>query len=133
MISDAIALYELLSKKWEQYKIISALFRWDGTRVEGDERIEIDVHRAEDGTWHYSVKEVPEYVFIRIPVNAGGVLEKAGTVSGEKSADTRYFRYIPVPDGRIYGGTIQNVKVDFMVFGYRPKDLLHIRETVHSA
>jgi hypothetical protein len=133
MISDAIALYELLSKKWGQYKIISALFKWNGTRVEGDGRIEIELHSAENDTWFYSVKEVPEYVFIWIPVNAGGVIEKAGAVGGEKSADASYFRYIPVPDGRIYGGTIPNVKVDFMVIGYRPKDLLHIHEAAPPA
>jgi hypothetical protein len=123
MISDAIALYELVSKKWEQYHIMSALFKWDGTRSEGDDQIIVDLHKQQDGTWYYSVKEVPDYVFIRIPVNAGGILEKYG--SEGDGADSKFFRYVAVPDGRIYGGSIQNVKVDFMVFGYRPKDLLH--------
>lgn len=36
MISDAIALYELLTKKWKEYKIISAFFNWKGERIEGN-------------------------------------------------------------------------------------------------
>ena len=31
VISDAIAFYELVSKKWEEYHILGALFKWDGT------------------------------------------------------------------------------------------------------
>lgn len=130
MISDAIAIYELLQKKWGEYKVISALFKWDGSRSYGDEKIVITKHDAEDGSWFYSVNELDDYVFIRIPINASCVIERPGTVPGDKSADSKYFRYIAVPDGHIYGGTLPNVRVDFMVIGYKPKDLLNIKEGV---
>ena len=101
VISDAMALYELVSKKWEQYHILGALFKWDGTRIEGDEQLSVQIHKAADNekAWYYSVKDIPEYVFIRIPVNAGGVLENLG--SPGDGPDSKYFRYIAVPDGRI--------------------------------
>ena len=127
MISDAIALFELISKMRDRIETISAFFRWDGTRISGDEGIEVVKNDQEDGTWYYSIKEIDNYVFIRIPVNAGGVIEKIGSPAGE-NPDSKYFRYIGVPDGRIYGGVLSNVKVDFMVFGYKPEDLLRIQE-----
>jgi len=117
MIGDVIALYELLTKKWSEYKVISALFGWDGVRLCGDENIQVTTHKGEDGTWYYFVQPYKDYIFIRMPVNAGCVIEGTGIWGGDKNADARYFRYIAVPDGRLYGGAPANVKVDFMVVG----------------
>ncbi len=124
MIGDAIEMYRLISEKWDEYKTIGALFKWDGTRIEGDERIKVHVERIDQNVWIYSVENLNDYAFIRLPVNMSGVIESIEAV--EDRLDARAFRYIKVPDGKIYGGTLPNVKVDFMVFGYRPKDLLRI-------
>jgi hypothetical protein len=62
----------------ERIQIISALFKWDGSRIYGDEKIIITKHSAEDDSWFYSVNELENYVFIRIPTNASCVIEKPG-------------------------------------------------------
>ena len=129
MISDAIAFYDLLTKKINEHNIVSALFAWDCKRSYGDEKIEIEKHDIEDNVWFYSVKDFEDYIFIRIPTNAGCVIETLGTSNGDKNADSKYFRYIAVPDGHTYGaGAFPNVKVSFIIIGYRPKDLLNVSE-----
>lgn len=126
MISDVIAFIELVHKISEKFKIISTLFSWDGKRIEGDEKIQVEKHDQEDGTWYYSIKDLDDYIFIRMPVNMSGVIERVGQVPGENSSDSKYFRYLPVPDGTIRGSPIPNVKVDFIVIGYKPKDILNL-------
>ena len=128
MISDAIAFYDLLTRKINEHKIISALFDYDCKKIYGDDKIEIEKHPIDDKVWFYSVKDIEDYIFIRIPTNAGCVIESLGTQSESENADSKYFRYIAVPDGHIYGGTRPNVKVSFMVVGYKPKDLLNTSE-----
>lgn len=127
MIGDAITLLDFIQRRYTEHKIISALFDWDGKRLQGDQRLEVQVYPDkdnEDRAWYYSIKPLDDYEFIRIPVNAGAVIESLGTFPGEKNAFADYFRYIQVPDGHIYGGLLPNVKVKFMVFAYRPSDLL---------
>ena len=132
MISDAIALYELLTKKWKEYKVISAMFKWDGTRVCGNEKIEVVLNYFKDApkdeAWFYSVKPLEDYVFLRIPVNPGAVVESPVKVDG-KTPDADFFRYIKAPDGFIRNvGHWPNVKTNFMLIGYKPKDLLNLAE-----
>ena len=131
MISDAIALYDILSKKWKEYKVVSAMFSWDGKRIFGDERIEVNTQyfndAPKDEAWFYSIKNYEDYVFLRIPVNPGGVVESPVNVG--KTPDANFFRYIKAPDGFIRNvGHWPNVKTDFMVIGYKPKDLLNLAE-----
>lgn len=108
--------------------VISGYFRYDGTRVEGSEKIEIELHPLKDtpAVWWFSVKPVPEYVFVRIPLVESCAHELVGTVVGEKQPDALYWRWVaPVLPGRIYGAEEPpNLKVDFMVFGYKPKALI---------
>ncbi len=129
MISDAIALLELIHRIYRGRKIISALFDWEGKRLEGNERLKIDVHSEDATRWYYSVEPFEDYQFIRIPVNAGAVVESLGTIAGESNPRAEYFRYIPVPDGRIRGGEPTNVKVNFMVIAYKPSDILSTAES----
>jgi hypothetical protein len=124
MISDAIALYELIRRIYAERTFIAALFDWEGNRLEGDDRLKVQVHNLREGVWFYSIEPLEDYQFIRIPVNMGGIIESHGTIGEEMNRLAEYFRYIPVPDGRIYGGTRLNVKVNFMVFAYKPSDLL---------
>lgn len=126
MIGDAIALYELIRKIYGESKIISALFDVNGKRIEGDERLNVSLQQLKNNVrvWWYEIQPFEDYQFIRIPVNASAVIESLGTPENSKILDADFFRYIPVPDGRIYGGEIGNVKVKFMVFAYKPSDLL---------
>ena len=135
MVSGGIAIaqgaLQVLSyiKDISDTNVISAFFRWDGVRVEGSERIEIEKHPQEgqDDIWWLSVKEVPEYTFVRMPVIESCVQEIVGQMEGEKNPDTRFWRWIPqARSGVIVGGqyTPPNVKVDFLIIGYRPKALI---------
>ena len=140
MISDAIALYSLIRDiyRGRKLKIVAALFDWEATRLEGDERVNVQFNREEEahpdivhGTpdrWWYCVEPFDNYQFIRIPVNAGGVIEDLGRLRDDSNCSADYFRYVAVPDGRLRG-SIPNVKVTFMIFGYRPSDLLETGKT----
>jgi hypothetical protein len=108
--------------------VISAYFKYDGTRIEGSSKIDIELHPLEGNAavWWYSVKGLEDYVFLREPVTPSCAHEMVGTVAGEKLPDSRYWRWIaPVLPGRIYGGNEPpNLKIDFLIFGYRPRALL---------
>jgi hypothetical protein len=109
--------------------IISAHFNWDGTRNEGSDKIEVEKHPSKegDGIWWFSVKEQADYVFIRMPVIESCAHELVGLVAGENNPDARYWRWVAQErQGVIVGGQNQpaNLKVDFIVIGYRPKALI---------
>ena len=109
--------------------MISAYFQWDGTRVEGDEAISVERHPSDgsDAVWWFSVKEVPEYTFIRMSVIESCAYELVGCVAGEENPDVRYWRWVaPEKPGIIRDGKYEppNLKVDFVVVGYQPKALI---------
>jgi hypothetical protein len=134
MVSGAISIAKSVYQALDFFRgvagsgVIAAYFRHDGTRVYGSDRIEIDVIRDEkrNTVWWYSVKSLEDYVFIRVPVVESCAYELAGHVVGEPVPDARFWRWVaPVLPGRIYGSTQpENVMVDFLVFGYRPKALI---------
>ena len=125
MISDAIAMYELIRRIYGEHKIVAALFDWKGERLEGDERLKVNLEMVGKGgdLWFYQIEPLEDYQFIRIPVNVGAVIESLGTFEGEKTPQAKLFRYIPAFEG-IIRAIIPNVKVNFMVFAYKPSDLL---------
>lgn len=108
--------------------VIGAYFKHDGKLIEGSDRIKIERLETEDdpAVWWFSVTPVDDYSFLREPVTPSCALEIVGQVKGEAQPDSRYWRWIaPTLPGRIYGGdSPPNLKVDFLVFGYRPKALL---------
>jgi hypothetical protein len=105
--------------------VIAAYFRHDGARIHGSDKIEIELHQKSETEWWYSVKPIQDYAFVRVPVVESCAHELVGQVVGEQVPDARYWRWIaPVLPGRIYGGEAANLKVDFLVFGYRPKALI---------
>lgn len=131
MIADALSLIEFLQKRWQQYTVISALFKWDGTRLEGDERIKterITVGDLQD-KWFYRVKEVEGYVFVYMPV-IPTVYVDYGTLQGDQNPDAKVFRFVGNIFSPVISGGNPNVRVDFIVVGYKPKDLLQIKENV---
>lgn len=136
MIADTISA---ASSVWELLRtlrgvvgadVISALFKYDGNRIEGSSKIVVNLHpQAENpAIWWYSVEALEDYTFIRAAVNPSAAIELVGTVAGEAQPDARYWRWVaPVLPGRIYGAeSPATLKVDFVVFGYRPKALLKL-------
>ncbi len=132
-IADAIALLELVRRIYGGYKnrkIIGALFDWQGKRLQGDEKLNVKVHgTAQTGSsyWWYSVEPIDDYQFIRIPVNVGGVMEAVDKAEeqdqpsfAQQTPDARYFRYVHANPLKEW----VNVRVNFMVFAYKPSDLL---------
>ena len=80
--------------------------------------------------WWYRIASREEYVYIRLPVNVGSVVEEVTRASEEETADD-IFRFVAVPTGRIKVGPrpIPNVRMDFMLFAYRPLLLLDMLKT----
>ena len=119
--------------------VISAYFRYDGTRIEGSAKVEVELNplATDPAVWFYCVKPLSDYAFIREPVTPSCAHEQVGTIIGEKQPDSRYWRWVaPVLPGRLYGSGTEppNLKVDFMVFGYRPRALLkHFGEKSSAA
>ena len=108
--------------------VVAGYFKFDGTRVEGSSRIEIELHTFEDHPelWWYSVKAIEDYAFVREPVSPSCATELVGTETGQLQPDARYWRWVaPTLPGRIWTkNEPPNLKVDFLVFGYRPKALI---------
>lgn len=108
--------------------VISAYFAYDGTRIAGSEKIEVERHeiQGKPRIWWFSVGELDDYAFVREPVTPSCAIELVGTVVGEVLPDSRYWRWVaPTLPGHIYiGEEPPNLKVNFIVFGYRPRALL---------
>ena len=107
--------------------VVAAHFKWDGTMVEGSNKIAIRKHYEEehpDRFW-LEVEAFEDYTFVRFPVVQNGAHELIGMVKGQTNPDARYWRWVaPVPPGAIVGGERPNLMVDFVVVGYRPKALI---------
>ncbi|MBU0612971.1 hypothetical protein KKB10_03050 [Patescibacteria group bacterium] len=130
MISDALSLYEFLKKHWKKYSVISALFDADGERIEGDQKIFVtkQIVGGRNDQWFYRIKEIDEYTFIYMPV-IPLVYADYGLEQGETNADARIFRFVGNPLSTVTSGGAKNVRVNFIVVGYKAKDLLNIKES----
>ncbi len=108
--------------------VISAHFAADGQRIGCSDKIEVEKHETEDkGAWWFSVKDVKDYTFVRIPLVDSCLDELAGMKQGEVNPDARYWRWTARPTtGVIVDGSrsAPNINVQFIVVGYKPKALL---------
>ncbi len=125
MISDILNLYYFIDKKLENASVLKALSSWDGTRKYGSK--EINVHLSgnplSDKIWFYDIMPYKNFIFIPFPVNPG-VNVDFGKAQNEVSPDSKYFRYVASPLAKFASEGEENVKVDFVVFGYLVEDLL---------
>ena len=108
--------------------VIAALFDAEGRRTDGNDKIEVvklDGERAD--IWWYCVKEVPGYVFDRVPLTASCVQEMPARLTNEQNPRADYWRWYAMERiGTLVDGTSPpNIKVSFIVVGYKPKALLN--------
>ncbi len=136
-VSDAISMVTLIRQVYRNRRIISALFDWEGKRIEGNEKLKVRKLGGFHNVWWYTVEPIDDYQFVRIPVNPGAVVEAIdyagkGTSPLAEATDnpiSNNFRYVPVhwPQEAVTAWGfkyVPNAKVSFMVFAYRPSDLL---------
>ena len=129
MIGDALALWELFEKRRDEFRIKSALFSPDGTRIEGDKELMVRTHTTSDERiWFYEILGPEKYVFVYMPVIPSVHLDY-GTETNGHNPDAKFFRFVSNPLARFASGGDPNVKVNFMVFAYQPSDLLRIGES----
>lgn len=129
MISDALALINLLQSQWKKYSVISALFNFEGLRVEGDRNIQVDrinVTNSKD-KWYFRIKDLDGYVFVYMPL-IPTVFVDYGILSNNINPNAKVFRFVGNIFSPVISGGNPNVLVDFIVVGYKPKDLLNIKE-----
>lgn len=131
MIGDALALIDFLKKHWTEYSVKSALFNADGMRIEGDDFIVVDKISVQDNEkmWFYKVREQPEYEFVYMPVIPSLHIDY-GQIQGTQNPDAKVFRFVGNPLAKFTSGGEPNVLANFIVLGYKPKDLLSAREGV---
>ncbi len=107
--------------------VISAYFNWDGSLIEGNNKIEIIKinDQTNKDVWWFQVKELKDYVFVRIPVVSSCLQEIPGQYVGE-NPNADMWRWIPMIEERAILATDHagNIKVNFVIVGYRPKALV---------
>lgn len=129
MISDILSVVKFLDEHLEKGSIFSAMFDWQGNRKSGSEIVKVKTHPLpdRDDTWFYEVEEYKDYVFIPFPV-IPSVYFDYGIVRNSKNADARFFRFVSSPMSKYSVGGEANLRVDFMVFGYKPTDLMDLKK-----
>jgi len=109
--------------------IIAGHFKWDGTLIHGSEKILLKKQNEEGdpSKWWYYVEGLDDYTFMRFPVVESAAFELTASINNEPNNDARYWRWVPLPKpNTILGGnsSFNNIKVDFIVLGYKPKALI---------
>ena len=128
MISDAIALFELLSKARSSLPTKSALFDAQGNRLQGDPDIQVEAHSWDNQkSIYYRITPIEGYEFLRFPVNPGGVQEHLAA-DGLGNHDS-FFKYVATSHHPLRPTqTAPQVMVKFIVVGYKTSDLLGLME-----
>lgn len=126
MIGDILAVYNFLKEEVDDAVVLSALFSDEGKRIEGDEKINVRILPVSEDKWFYEIEPIDGYELIPFPVNPA-VHVDYGTAKDSKNPSTKFFRYVSTPLS-MYGGGEANVKVNFLVFGYKPSDLINKRK-----
>lgn len=129
MIGDVISLIEFLRNHYSEYSVKSALFSSDSKRIEGDLIIEVIKIPSSNNSriWFYKVKEVEDYEFVYMPV-IPSLFTDYGQIQNQQNPDSKIFRFVGNPMSSFTSGGAPNVITNFIVVGYRPKDILLFRE-----
>jgi hypothetical protein len=126
MISDILALWNFIDKELDHASVFSTLFDAEGRILEGSEIVKINLHKAQQNSiiWFYEVVPYKDFVFVPFPVNPALFLDY-GLLNNSSNPDAKLFRFVSSPLSRYSAGGEPNVKVDFMIFGYKPSDLMN--------
>lgn len=127
MISDILAVYNLIKETVDDASVLSTLFSYEGVRKEGNEAIKIKINKVTDNQWFYEIEPYEDYILIPFPVNQA-VYVDYGLEKDSQNPSVKFFRYVSSPLSRYSQGGEPNVKVDFFVFGYKPSDLMASRK-----
>ncbi len=125
MLGDVLAAWSFIKERADAFGEISAMFAVDGERIDGSDKIEVEVIRGRSKTeWFYRIKEIEGYVFLYMPL-IPSVYVDYGTPEGQQNPDARIFRFVAHSMASFTAGGAGNVEVDFVVFGYRPRGFLN--------
>lgn len=129
MVGDIISLIDFLKKHYSEYSVKSAIFSSEGVRIEGDELIEVEKIPSSSNPriWFYRVKEVNDYEFVYMPVIPSLSIDY-GQLYDQQNPNSNIFRFVGNSMSTFTSGGLPNVTANFIVFGYKPKDLLSTRE-----
>lgn len=123
MIADALALVDYLQKNKTRLETLSALFDPQGVRLEGSDKLEIEVIPSDGGrSWFYRVKPIKDYVFVPVPVQPCHIDYRS--VSGQTNPSSDIFRFTASMLMNFSGTSNVNLSVKFSIVGYKPKQLL---------
>lgn len=124
-IADTKAFVEFLKSRWDELQVLSAMFDSDGKIIKGDGNLSVRKHPTDDEhVWFYEVSG-PGYKFVHMPTVASGLYADCGLPPNSKNPDARFFRYVNTPLAQLTKPAPKNTRVNFLVYGYRPTDLLH--------
>lgn len=125
MISDILNLYEFIDKKLDKASVLRAYFSWDGIKKYGSDEISIrlSANPNKEKIWFYQITPYKNFVFVPYPVNPGINID-FGKQTDDKNPDSSFFRYVASPLAKFASGGEENIKVDFIVLGYIPNDLI---------
>lgn len=127
-VKSFFEVIEFLRSHYTEYSVKGALFNPDGDLLKGDKSIVVEkIATGKDEIWYYRVRPVDGYEFIYMPVIPSVSID-FGTLEGQKNPDANIFRFVPNPMAYFTSGGMQNVRTNFIVFAYKPEQLLSARK-----
>lgn len=124
MLSDVLTLWDFLEKRYNKYTVIHALFSAEGKRINGNDKIVVElIPSTKPSIWYFRIKPYKNYIFVPFPVNPA-VNVDYGTLHDDVNPDSGIFRYVSSPMAHFASGGEENLKVDFIVFGYEVENLI---------
>lgn len=124
MIGDVLAMMDYINKTRAEWSVKVAHFDGSGRRTLGDADVNITVHRGSSPErFYFEVQPIEGYTFLRYPVSPGGVIEDLASLNDGTFTST-HFRFIRA--GRLSANGHSNVRVPFVVYGYRTAALSEI-------
>lgn len=123
MISEVLAFLKFLEETKLQWDVKVAHFDGSGKLLSGDKDISLSITKINESVFYFHVMPIDGYTFLRYPVSPSGVQEDL-TALNDGTYSSEHFRYIRI--GRLSANGHNNVRVPFIVYGYKTSTLLSI-------
>ena len=128
MISDVLALVDFIKKTQAEWNVKVAHFDGSGVKIHGDNDVNVTVRTTPNANmFYFEVITIDGYTFLRYPVNPGGVIEDLAPLTDGTFSST-IFRFIR--EGRLSASGHTNVRVPFIVYGYKTEALTEVGSPV---